>query len=76
VLFTIWDSFAYGITNDISSKENGTLNTPPVELRAILIPFATPRFSGGTEPITELMFGGPYRAIPTPSKSRLINTAP
>jgi hypothetical protein len=66
----------YGITNVINNNENGTLSTPPVELRVILIPFATPRFSGGTEPITELILGGPYNAIPIPNKSRLINTAP
>jgi hypothetical protein len=42
----------------------------------ILIPFATPRFSVGTEPITELTFGGENKAIPNPNRSRLTNTAP
>jgi hypothetical protein len=41
----------------------------------MLIPFATPRFSAGTEPITELMLGEANRARPNPNKNRLINTA-
>ena len=54
-LFTIWESLVYGITSVISSKENGMLRTPAVWLMVLTIPLATPRFSGGTEPITELV---------------------
>ena len=60
----------------MSSKENGTLRTLPVWLRVILIPLATPRFSAGTEPITELVLGEANSALPKPNNSRLINTAP
>ena len=63
------------MTNVINSKENGTLKTLAVELRVILIPLAIPRFSAGTEPITELVLGEAKSATPTPSRSRLINTA-
>src|SRR5271157_5293260 len=75
-LLTIWESLSYGITSVMSSKENGTLRTPPVWLRVILIPFATPRFSAGTEPITELMLGEANKAIPQPNSKRLTNIAP
>jgi len=47
---TIWESFVYGITKVISSKEKGTLKTLPVWLSVIRIPFAMPRFSAETEP--------------------------
>ena len=40
------------------------------------MPLATPRFSAGTEPITELVLGEMNRALPKPNSSRLINTAP
>ena len=73
---TILESLAYGITNVISSKENGTLSTLAVWLMVILIPFAIPRFSAGTEPITELTLGGANSAVPKPNNTRLINTAP
>lgn len=63
------------MTSVISNKENGTLITPPVITRVILIPLATPRFSDGTEPIIELMLGGPNSAAPKPNKTRLIKTA-
>jgi hypothetical protein len=71
----ICESLLYGITSVISNKENGTLSTPPVEFRVILIPLATPRFSAGTEPITELTLGEENSAIPRPNSSRLTNTA-
>ena len=64
------------MTNVINNKENGTLITPAVWLMVILIPLAIPRFSAGTEPITELMLGEANSAIPQPNSSRLINTAP
>ena len=75
VLPTICESLAYGMTNVISNNENGTLRTPPVVLNVIRIPLATPRFSAGTEPITELILGGPNIALPRPNKTRLIKTA-
>ena len=40
----------------------------------MLIPFAMPRFSAGTEPIMELVMGETNNAIPKPKSSRLINT--
>ena len=73
---TILESRSYGITSVISNKENGTLRTPAVWLMVILIPFAIPRFSAGTEPIIELTLGEANNAIPKPNNSRLINTAP
>jgi hypothetical protein len=75
-LLTIRESLSYGITSVISSKEKGTLRTFPVWSRVILIPFATPRFSAGTEPMIELVLGGINKALPAPNSSRLINTAP
>jgi len=68
-LLTIRESLSYGITNVISSKENGTLRTFPVAVRVILIPLATPRFSAGTEPIIELELGETNSAIPKPNKN-------
>src|SRR5271157_2475401 len=75
-LLTIWESLLYGITNVMSSKENGTLITFPVWTSVALIPLATPRFSAGTEPIIELTLGEANKALPKPNSSRLINTAP
>ena len=40
------------------------------------MPLATPRFSAGTEPITELVLGETNSALPKPNSTRLINTAP
>ena len=71
-LLTIWESLSYGITNVMSNRENGTLRTFAVWLRVILIPFATPRFSAGTEPITELTLGGANSAVPKPNSNKLI----
>ena len=73
---TICESLLYGMTNVISSKENGTLRTPPVVLKVILMPLATPRFSDGTDPITEVILGGPNNELPNPNNTRLIKTAP
>ena len=39
------------------------------------MPFATPRFSTGTEPIIELVLGEINSALPKPKSTRLINTA-
>jgi hypothetical protein len=75
-LLAIWESLSYGITSVISSKENGTLSTFAVWLSVILMPLATPRFSGGTAPITELTLGEANKAVPNPNKNKLINTAP
>jgi len=74
-LLTICESLLYGITNVINSNENGTLRTPEVWLIVFLIPLAIPRFSSGTEPITELVFGEANNAIPMPNKNRLTSTA-
>jgi hypothetical protein len=60
----------------MSSRENGTLRTLAVEFRVNLIPFATPRFSPGTEPITALTLGEANNEVPKPNNTRLINTAP
>ena len=75
MLLTIKESLSYGITRVISSKEKGTLSTPPVILSVILMPLATPRFSAGTEPIIELVLGDMNSARPKPNKIRLNNTA-
>jgi len=40
----------------------------------MLIPFATPRFSGGTELITDLLTGEENNAMPKPKSNRLIKT--
>ena len=42
-LLTIGESLVHGITNVMSSKENGTLSTPAVWLTVVLIPLVTPR---------------------------------
>ena len=39
-----------------------------------MIPLATPRFSGGTEPIIELVLAGANNANPKPNNKRLTNT--
>ena len=75
-LLTITESLSYGITSDISSKDNGTLKTLAVWFNVSLIPFATPRFSGGTEPMIELTFGAANNAVPKPINNKLIKTAP
>ena len=59
----------------MSSRDNGTLRTLPVILRVILTPLATPRFSAGTELITELVLGEANSDLPKPNNIRLINTA-
>lgn len=64
------------MTSDISSKEKGMLSTIPVWLSVILIPLATPRFSAGTELMTELEFGDANSDLPRPNSTRLINTEP
>ena len=72
-LLTIWESLVYGITSVMSNKENGILSTPAVWLMVFLIPLAIPRFSAGTDPITELEFAGANSASPKPNSRRLIN---
>ena len=48
--------------------------TLPVWLMVILMPLATPRFSGGTEPMIELVLGEANIAIPKPNRIKLIST--
>ena len=73
---TIWEILLYGITSVISNKENGMLRTPAVWVMVLTIPLDTPRFSGGTEPIIELVMAGANNASPIPNSSKLTKTVP